>query len=231
MAFEEDWARDPKNDSDFWNIVEETFSMVEYVLHEHRVETREEALAGTLRLEGGATFRDPTADIIRYRGVDKDVDSRDYFLELGRRFLPKVERQIKARKLTPKFAKDWGVAMMCHGFISAHILDDSDGLSHQRAGLKKPNKNGQRKWIAHQLLRHFKAGCKRKQAEGRVEKLILGILERGEFPTGFDRSWFQSMLKDGALVHTYDQKHMPDQDLQEFADQPTDEIPPLDFSP
>jgi hypothetical protein len=123
--------------------------------------------------------------------------------------------------------------MMCHGFISAHILDDGDGLSHQRAGLKKPNKKAQRKWIAHQLLQHFKAGCKRKQAEGRVEKLIQGILEleRGEFPTGFDRSWFESMLKDGALVHTYHQKHMPDQDLQEFADRPTDDIPPIDFSP
>jgi hypothetical protein len=119
MAFEEDWARDPKNDSDFWNIVEETFSMVEYVLHEHRVETREEALAGTLRLEGGGTFRNPTADIIRYRGVDETIDSRDYFLELGRQVLPDVERQIKARKLTPKFAKDWGVVMMCHGPLDA----------------------------------------------------------------------------------------------------------------
>jgi hypothetical protein len=39
--------------------------------------------------------------------VREDLDSRDYFLELGREFLPKVERQIKSRELTPKFDKDW----------------------------------------------------------------------------------------------------------------------------
>ena len=96
------------------------------------METREEALGGALR---GGNFKDASLSFIRYRGVREDLDSRDYFLELGRRFLPEVEQQIKARKLTPKFAKDWGVVMMCHGFISAHILDDSDGLSHNRAGL------------------------------------------------------------------------------------------------
>ena len=71
--------------------------------------------AGTLR---GGNFKDASISFIRYRGVREDLDSRDYFLELGRRFLPEVEQQIKARKLTPKFAKDWGVVMMCHGFIA-----------------------------------------------------------------------------------------------------------------
>src|SRR3984885_12037643 len=168
MAFEESWARDPKNDNDFWNIVEETFSMVAYVLHEHRVETREEALAGTLRLGGGGTFTDPIADIIRYRGVDKDVDSRDYFLSLGRKFLPRVKRQIGSRRLTPKFAKDWGVVMMCHGFISAHILDDSDGLRHLRAGQKSGkirSKDTQKKWVAHQILAMMESGLRRGHAD------------------------------------------------------------------
>jgi hypothetical protein len=104
MTFHPGLERNPKNDSEFWDIVEETFSLMEYVLCGHRVETREEALAGTLRLEGGGTRRNPTADIIRYRGVDKDVDSRDYFLSLGRKFLPRVKRQIDSRRLTPRFA-------------------------------------------------------------------------------------------------------------------------------
>src|SRR5215472_578460 len=47
------------------------------------------------------------------QGVRDDLDNRDYFLDLGRRVLPDVKRQLKARKLTPKFAKDWGVVMMC----------------------------------------------------------------------------------------------------------------------
>jgi hypothetical protein len=227
MAFDDFLARDPKSEKDFWTIIEETFVQVEAVLATYPVETRDEALAGTLR---GGDFRDTAVSFVRYRALHEHVDNRDYFLELGRKFLPKVEWQIRARKLTPKFAKDWGVIMMCYGFINAYILDDGDDLKRQRDGLKRPNKNAQRKCIAHQLLRHFKAGCKRKQAEGRVEKLIEGILERGEF-FGFDRSWFESMLKDGALVHTYDQKHMPDRHLQKFADQPTGQIPPIKFPP
>jgi hypothetical protein len=130
MAFYDDLARDPKSEEEFWTIIEEAFVQVKAVFTDYLVETREGALAGTLR---GGNFRDTAVSFIRYRGVDKDIDSRDYFLELRREFLPKVERQIKRRKLTPKFAKDWGVVMMCHGFVSAHILDDSDGLFHARA--------------------------------------------------------------------------------------------------
>jgi hypothetical protein len=63
----------------------------------------------------GGKFKDASLSFIRYRGVREDLDSRGYFLELGRRILPEVAPQIKARKLTPKFAKDWGVVMMCHG--------------------------------------------------------------------------------------------------------------------
>jgi hypothetical protein len=133
MAFDDVLARDPKSEEEFWTIIEETFVQVQSVLTDYLVETREEALAGNLR---GGNFRDTAVSVIRHRGVDETIDSRDYFLELGRQVLPDVERQIKARKLTPKFAKDWGVVMMCRGFISAHILDDSDGLSHNRAGLR-----------------------------------------------------------------------------------------------
>jgi hypothetical protein len=126
MAFDDILARDPKSEEEFWAIIEETFVQVKGVLTDYPVETREEALDGTLR---DGNFRDIAVSIIRYRGVDEGIDSRDYFLELGRRLLPEVERQIEARELTPKFAKDWGVVMMCHGFISAHVLDDSDGLN------------------------------------------------------------------------------------------------------
>jgi hypothetical protein len=125
MAFDDILARDPKSKKEFWAIIEETFVQIEGALTAYPAETREEALAGTLR---DGKFKDASLSFIRYRGVREDLDSRDYFLELGRRFLPEVKRQIRARKLTPKFAKNWGVVMMCHGFISAHILDDSDGL-------------------------------------------------------------------------------------------------------
>ena len=59
--------------------------------------TREEALSGALR---GGNFKDASISFIRYRGVRDDLDSRDYFLELGQRFLPEVAEQIEARELT-----------------------------------------------------------------------------------------------------------------------------------
>ena len=82
MAIDPCWIEDPKNDDEFWTIIEEMLSMAEDVLTRYHVETREEAVTGTLRLRDGGTFRDPLADFIRYRGVHKDVDSRDHFLEL-----------------------------------------------------------------------------------------------------------------------------------------------------
>jgi hypothetical protein len=155
-----DLARDPKSEEEFWAIIEETFTQIEGALTDYPVETREEALAGTLR---GGKFKNTSVSIIRHRGVDNDIDSRDYFLEMGRKFLPKVKQQIEARVLTPKFAKDWGVVMMCHGFISSHILDDTDGLFHARAG-QSGNRDAERKYFAHLLLHWMGKGHKRKAA-------------------------------------------------------------------
>jgi hypothetical protein len=228
MAFDDVLARDPKSAEEFWTIIEETFEQVEGALTDYPVETREEALSGARR---GSNFRDASISFIRYRGVRDELDSRDYFLELGRQFLPEVARQIKARMLTPKFAKDWGVVMMCHGFISAHILDDTDGLDRVRAG-QSGNRNAQRKYVAHLLLHWMRKGLKRKEAEGRVEKHVQEILGRGFSPDGFDQRWFEPILRDrGPLAATYDQKHLPNWKLAELARQLPDDIPPLAYFP
>jgi hypothetical protein len=233
MAFSDDLARDPKSEKEFWTIVEDTFVQVQEVLAGHPVETREEALVGTLR---GGDFRDPEVSIIRYRGVNKDIDNRDYFLELGRELLPKVEQQIRARKLTPKFAKDWGVVMMSHGFISAHILDDSDGLFHVRANqlsLRAQNKYPQKKWVARQILGFMKPGPRhlsRTLAEARLAEELDRLIEKDKFPIGFDRRWFDAIRKHGALRDAYSQKRLSMAHLRELASQPSDDIPPINFS-
>jgi hypothetical protein len=234
MAFSDDLARDPKSDKEFWTIIEDTFVQVEGVLNGYPVETQEEALAGTLRLRGDGTFRDPTADIVRYRNVGKDVDSRDYFLKLGRKFVPKVERQLKSRRLTPKFVKDWGVVMMCHGFISAHILDDSDGFSHVHAGQKSGktrSKNPQRKWVARQILAIMETGSTRTQAEAKLGAEIAKFIKTGQFPLGFDREWFASILDENtALRDAYGQKRITKPELKRLASQPNDDVPSINFS-
>ena len=84
MAFHDHLARDPKSEEEFWTTIEETFVLVKGVLTDYPVETREEALSGTLRV---GNFKDASLSFIRYRGVRDELDSRDYFLELGRRIL------------------------------------------------------------------------------------------------------------------------------------------------
>ena len=81
MAFDDVLARDPKSEKEFWAIIEETFAQVEGSLTDYPVETRDEALSGAMR---GGNFKDASLSFIRHRGVREDLDSRDYFLELGR---------------------------------------------------------------------------------------------------------------------------------------------------
>jgi hypothetical protein len=231
MAFHDGLARDPKSDSDFWNIIEETFEQVEGVLKGYPVETREEALCGTRRrADTEGSYRGSPGDFIRYRGVNEDYDSRDYFLTLGRKFVPRVERQINRRRLTPRFAKDWGVVMMCHGFISAHILDDSDGLSHFRAGLKsgkRRSRDAQKKWVARQILAMMKTGLTRGQADAKLGAKIVELIDAKKIPLGFDEEWFASMLDEHkALRDAYGQKRLSESDLKRLASQPNDDIPP-----
>jgi hypothetical protein len=235
MAFYDELARDPTSEEEFWTIIEETFVQVEGALTSCDVETREEALTGTRRLQNeGDTFRSSPGDFIRYRGVREEYDTRDYFLEIGRRIFPEVERHIKVRKLTPKFAKDWGVVMMCHGFICAHILDDSDGLSHNRAGLlsvESRNTDAQKKWAAHQILGLMKSGFTRTQADAILGTRIGDLLKSEKLPRGFDKKWFGAMLDENeALRDAYCQKRLTKAQLVELADQPSDDIPQINFS-
>jgi hypothetical protein len=237
MAFYDDLARDPKSEEEFWTIIEETFVQVKGALTSYDVETREEALTGARRIHNeGDTFRSSPGDFIRHRGVREEYDSRDYFLELGKRFLTDVEKQIKARKLTPKFAKDWGVVMMCHGFISAHILDDSDGYSHVRAGLlsvESRSTNAQKKWVARQILGVMQPGRRRltrKQADAWLAGEIGQLIEKGNFPPHFERGWFETIMDNGALRDAYCQKRLTKAQLLELANQPADDVPPINFS-
>jgi hypothetical protein len=224
MAFYDHLARDPKTMNEFWKIIEETFEQVEPTLTAYPVETREEALEPQRFFPGVA---------IRYRGASEEYDSRDYFLKLGRKCVPRVKMQIKSRQLTPKFAKDWGVVMMCHGFIAAHVLDDSDALSQVRAGkssAKIRSKDAQRRWVARQILAIMKSGRTRVEADRILGTRIADLIEYGKFPPRFEK-WFRAMLdKNEALRDAYGQKRLSESDLKELASQPGDDLPSINFS-
>jgi hypothetical protein len=223
VAFDDSLARDPRTDGEFWKIIEETFVQVEETLTGYPVETREEALEPQRFFPGVA---------IRYRGASAEYDSRDYFLKLGRKFVPRVKRQINSRQLSPKFAKDWGVVMMCHGFIAAHVLDDSDGLSRVRAGLqsgRSRSREPQRKWISHKLLALIDRGVDRDAAEQTVAKEVEQIRDRHPHSDRFPKSWFDVILTHGGLASTYDQKHLSVRRMRVLVTQPCDNIPPVDL--
>jgi hypothetical protein len=59
----------------------------------------------------------------------------------------------------------------------------------------------------------------------------MNAIARGGYPPRFDKSWFESMLKDGALAQTYNQRHLSIRKLRELVQQPVDDIPPIDFPP
>ena len=144
MAFDDVLARDPKSEEEFWAIIEETFVQVEGALTAYPAETREEALAGTCAMANSKTHHFPSFGIAECAKTSTAATISSSSVAVP----PEVEQQIKARKLTPKFAKDWGVVMMCHGFISAHILDDSDGFRdcgvcrQAQSGKNRPAKMG-----------------------------------------------------------------------------------------
>jgi hypothetical protein len=100
-------------------------------------------------------------------------------------------------------AKDWGAVMMGHGFISAHILDDSDGFFHARAGLvsaEARNTDPQKKWVAHQILGLMKSGLNRSQADAILGTRIGNLIKSKKFPPGFDEECFGAMLDENRAL-------------------------------
>ena len=224
MAFYDDLARDPKSEKEFWAIIEETFVQVKGALTDYPVETREEALTARCAAANSRTHHFPSFAIVESRRPRQPR----LFPRTGPAGPTGVEQQIKARKLTPKFAKDWGVVMMCHGFISAHILDDSDGLDRVRSG-QSGNRNAQRKYVAHLMIREIDRGQKRADAEVAVAEKIKAVLRSPSFPSGFSEAWFSSMITRGGLASTYDQKHLSVRRMRQLVQQNLDDIPPIDF--
>jgi hypothetical protein len=55
MAFSDDLTRNLKSEKGFWAIIEDTFIQVEGVLFGYRVEAKEEALTGALRIREEGT--------------------------------------------------------------------------------------------------------------------------------------------------------------------------------
>ncbi|WP_157014356.1 hypothetical protein [Mesorhizobium xinjiangense] len=168
--------------------------------------------------------------VIRYRDTGGELDQRDHYLEMGRELLPYIHQELDEKKLTPEYVQQWGKIMFCHGYVASYVLDDTDDLSHKRAGQKTGklrSKDPQRKWIANIMIPLIDAGLTRDQAELRVVEHIEAALQSTELQGGFPEDWFKSIITHGDLAATYDFKHFSAKAMRQFVREPIDDIPPI----
>lgn len=221
----------PENEADMWDLLEGQFEHIAMDFGRLRLELRRDALDNRFHEKGGYIRRDGL-DVVRYRNVSDELDSRSYFWEMGQALVAEVERLIAAKELTPVFAQQWGKLTFCHGYAMAHVFDDSDDLAHSRAGKKGAagrTKDAQRQWVAHLIHKLMLSGRKRNSVEDEVvayiKKAIADPSLRGEFET----SWFTDILdaEQGQLKSTYDDQRLGKKVVLRLVEDEPIDLPPI----
>ncbi len=229
--YSDDLTRTPADEDDLWVVLREQYAFARDAFFTVGVETEEEA-RGLDDSEEARMKRGPLGSLntIRYRGVSEENDQRDYFLAMGRDLCPWIEVALDRQEMSPEFVQKWGMIMFCHGFVAAHIFDDSDPFVSQRAGTlagRRRSKDPQRKWLSHILLHFMENGATRQDAEDEAADIIKEILKAGNFSAGYERVWFASMITQGDLAATYDSKHFATKKMEELRAEGVADIPPL----
>lgn len=174
--------RTPQNEKELLDFMREHFRAVEHILCDFPFETKEDAISGKYR-DGGP--KGAAMDVIRYRDIDPDYDNRKYFYDMGRDKLPLVAQLLDEGELTPELIHEWGMIMFCHGYVAAHIFDDSDDLQAVRAGSVRP-RDRHRKWVAKALLEALsQPRSSRAKAEKLVFERVKNLLAANQIPDGF----------------------------------------------
>lgn len=230
----------------FWSYVEEEYCQIEGTFDPESwpLETREQALTGELRLgkdkrKGESRFRSSKGDFIRFRDVDPDYDSRDYYYERGKALVPVLEAHIKRRKLTREFFRDFAEAKTCYGFIISHILDDGDTLGPMRASQKSAaarshDADRKRLFVAWLLKRHHSRRVSAKEAVRKVAKEIAQHIESAQFSGRFPREWFASLIRisgdEVTLASSYQGNNLTKAEVERLTSLPCDDLPVLGWS-
>lgn len=220
----------PRTEEELWEELWDQFLAARNVLEDTPLESREDAIADRSTSSPENHARSADEGVIRYRGASFELDSRESYLEFGRSLIPYAERSIRAKRMSRRFLVEWGHLMMCHGFILSFILDDSDDLKHQRAGNKTAqlrSKEAHRKWVAKIILAQMDIGNSRDEAEAFVAAFAKSVIKGGDFPEGFGKGWFESLLSRGELKATYDYKHLSLKRMRALAAASSDDIPPV----
>jgi hypothetical protein len=214
------------SEEDFWDEIETELYGADYLLRSVHVETREEAIAGTYR-QFAADNKRGGMEVIRRRNVGDSFDQLDHYLELGRTLLPRAWELAAERQLTLEFVRIWMDLQLCHGFLIAHYMDNSDDLTAHRGGLKNRDKlAAQKKWLSHYIAPRL---GKRGSIKEALTAALTVIHDRIERPNGppFGPDWYRAMLnKEGdEFVPSLTTKHLRKSIIIALAREPDDDIP------
>jgi hypothetical protein len=198
-----EYLNSPVDMEKFWDHVQSQLDTMGSVFFYLPLETKEQALDGTLRVYGEAKTAVSPELYISYHEVDSEVSSRDYFYEHGQELYPIVQKLAENKEFTPSFVHFYAELEMCHGFIMAHLLDDSDDLVLSRGG--SSGTKAQRVWFARQLkILAVEKGIKGEEAHKRVVEFVENIRDNGPYKDGFDKKWFEKFFdKNGLIKSTY----------------------------
>ena len=226
----------PPTEAEEWAQLIDTFNDLRDLVETHRLETLDDALTGE------STWFDPSVGVpvrpwllIPYRKTYADSDRRQSFVQdhfdHARSLIPQLENMFEQRQATVEFLATWGAFCASATVVqTVHFSEDDDlfGERGSKIGSKIADKTPQRIWVAHLLLRQLSGNRTRKQAEHDVASAIQNLLDRGVFPTGFGRDWFQRILGTGRQLGSSFSKNLSRKTLMSLSTRPAD-IPPTDI--
>lgn len=220
--YNDEWTEPPANEAAMWETFEDILDAIASDLS-LPLETRVDALEDRYhRLPDGSVRRDALGTI-RYRKVSEQSDGREHFLEMARNLLPRIAKELSARRLTPHFVHGWGQLLFCHGYVASHVLDDGDHVEQQRrrhAGSKtvRDEAGVLNAYIATLVLWFMdERGERRKKAEHSASLVIKALLRDDVTLGAEDREWFKAMLSDDGVSGAARQKSTSVVKLREMA--------------
>jgi hypothetical protein len=213
--------RIPRDEPELWEILREQFFHVAEDFA-RPIETKEDALGNRFhRDHEGKTLRDGLM-VIRYRHVGNELDNREHFLAMGRELVPYIAEALSREKLSPEFIQQWGKLMFCHGYITSHVLDDSDDSvteRNRRRGTQASKQTAGHAFLARLILKFMDERQEpRKRAEALAARAIYDFLKRDQAAEELDLEWLKRLApKEDRIVSTLSQKKASDEKIRALA--------------
>lgn len=229
--YSEDLTDPPRDEAHFWQMIEDNFAEAKYILS-LPLQSRDEALSGDedeVHVPASCLF-------IPYRASSEGNDQREYFYNLGKAQIPRLEKLFRERHLNFEFVQAWGVLMCAFGHTLNYVMDGSKLLESERAAAVSAQRRSlidQRRWLAHIML----PLAQKRSMRGRAEELAVDQIRRiigGKGIGGFPPEWFASLLATGNngkkthLKTTFQQTKFSVKEMKELVKRGTQGLPPIE---